>query len=55
MIDAVHVVPVDDLREHTCDPQCWCGPTQDDEEPCLYVHHAMDQRELYENGERLPS
>jgi hypothetical protein len=53
--EAVHVVPVDDLRDHVCTAQCWCQPTQDEEEPLLYVHHAMDQRELYETGERKPA
>ena len=55
MDECVHVIPVDDLRDHTCDRGCWCQPTQDEEEPLLYVHHAMDQRELYETGERKPS
>lgn len=46
-----HVVPVGDLREHDSSPECWCGPMPDDEEPCVYVHRSMDQRELYEAGE----
>ena len=49
-----HIVPIDDLREHICDPSCWCNPTQDEEEPRLWVHHSMDLREEFEQG-RKPS
>ena len=55
MIDPVHVVPVGDLREHDCSPECWCGPTEDDETQGLFVHHSMDGREAFETGERLAS
>lgn len=44
-----HVVPVSDTRMHL--PQdCWCGPTQDAEDPDLFVHHSADERESYEQG-----
>jgi len=43
-----HIVPVGDLRDHDADPDCWCGPTEDDEDPGIWVHHAMDKREEYE-------
>jgi hypothetical protein len=46
--DYVHVVPVGDLREHDASTTCWCNPTQDDEEPLVWVHHSMDRREQYE-------
>lgn len=50
-----HVYPLDDLREHVTDGRdCWCHPTPDEEFPNLLVHHAMDQRELTEEG-RPPS
>ncbi len=45
-----HVIPIDDLREHE-GVECWCHPTEDEG---VYVHHAMDLREQFENG-RLPS
>lgn len=46
-----HVVPVDDLREH--EPvSCWCSPTEDDG---VVLHHALDEREKFERGERKPS
>lgn len=48
-----HVVPVDDLREHNSSKTCWCHPTPDDEDPGIYVHHSMDQREEYEKGRPL--
>jgi hypothetical protein len=43
-----HVVPIDDFRPHCEMPSCWCSPTDDDG---VWVHHAMDRREFYENGE----
>jgi hypothetical protein len=50
-IDGNHVVPVDDLREHSVSG-CWCRPTDDDG---LTVHNSLDGREFYERGERKPS
>ncbi len=41
----LHVVPVNDLREHEASPLCWCKPRPDDEEPLCYVHNSMDRRE----------
>lgn len=52
-MSAMHVVPIDDLKEHIDTPECWCKPTKD-EEYDLYTHHAMDRRELYETGELKP-
>lgn len=39
----LHVVPVNDLREHTTLRDCWCKPTET--EPGLWVHNSMDRRE----------
>jgi hypothetical protein len=47
---AVHVIPINDLREHTASVGCWCKPTEDDEWPDVWVHHSMDRREDYEAG-----
>ena len=47
----IHIVPVNDLREHATSPQCWCKPTLDDG---VFIHHAMDRRELYETGALKP-
>jgi hypothetical protein len=48
--DCFHVIPTNDWREHDASPECWCKPTQDDDEPRLFVHHSMDRREEYEEG-----
>ena len=37
------------------DQPCWCNPTPDDDEPLVFLHHAMDSRELYEQGNLLPA
>jgi hypothetical protein len=52
MTEAVHVVPINDLREHTPRPDCWCNPTEDNEWPDVWVHHSMDKREAYEQGRK---
>jgi hypothetical protein len=51
----IHVVPLDDLREHEASSRCWCTPAEDDQECAVLNHNAMDQREAFERGERLPS
>lgn len=43
--DETHCVPMNDLREHLCSPHCWCEPTQDADEPSLWVHNSLDGRE----------
>lgn len=45
-----HIVPVGDLRDHEADPTCWCNPTEDEDDPDIWVHHSMDRREDYERG-----
>ena len=52
MNEPIHVMPVNDLKDHTCSEDCWCKPTKDDEYD-IYTHHSLDGRELVENGERL--
>ena len=49
----IHVIPLQDLREHSASPDCWCGPTLDDEEFDVYIHHSLDGREKYEEGKAL--
>lgn len=53
--EQIHVIPLGDFREHEVNDSCWCRPTSDEDEPGLFVHHAMDGREQFESGERLPS
>lgn len=48
----VHVLPVNDLREHVEEIDCWCRPRQDVDEPAVIVHNSMDRREEYEEGKR---
>jgi len=50
----LHVVPVNDLREHSTDSDvtCWCNPATEDG---VIVHNSMDGREKFETGERKPS
>lgn len=50
MSNAMHVVPLNDLRDHSASVDCWCKPSEDDECPGLWLHHSMDRREEYENG-----
>ena len=54
MCGQVHVMPVQDLRDHEPSTSCWCHPTECDDQFDVYVHHALDGREQYENGELLP-
>jgi hypothetical protein len=52
-----HVIPCDDEREHDLSSWCWCCPDLVPVgESTLYVHHAADLREAYENltGDPLP-
>ena len=48
--ESVHVVPLNDLKDHVASVDCWCNPTEDDEWPGVFVHHSMDRREEYEQG-----
>ena len=48
-----HVIPMNDLRPHDADRTCWCRPAEDDDQPTLWVHNALDQRDAYERGELL--
>ena len=44
-----HVVPVNDLREHVTNGDCWCNPITDDG---VVIHNSMDERESYEAGRK---
>jgi len=50
--DRRHVVPLDDLGEHTLALYCRCFPREDDG---IIVHNSFDGRELIERGERKAS
>lgn len=49
--EKIHVVPVNDLREHETDgKKCWCKPRLSTENENIIIHNSMDRREEYENG-----
>jgi hypothetical protein len=48
--ERIHVVPVNDLKDHVASADCWCKPTEEEGWPDVWAHHSMDQREEYENG-----
>jgi len=51
--DDVHVMPVDDLREHLFEI-CPCNPTIEIVGAnLLYIHHAWDNREAVEEVEAM--
>lgn len=49
--ETVHIVPLNDLREHAASKDCWCKPTEDAVDD-VWVHHSMDRREEYEEGRK---
>lgn len=52
----VHVVPINDLREHDLNGSCWCKPALDNDYSYpIWIHNSMDGREAFERGERKPS
>ena len=42
----IHIIPINDFREHRAASDCWCNPTADEEEPSVIIHHALDKREF---------
>ena len=52
----LHVVPENDLRDHSCSRDCWCAPTLEGTDPetgqpylsILVIHNSADGRELVE-------
>lgn len=52
-VNAVHVVPVNDLRVHTSSASCWCMPVETEDD--VFMHNSLDGREKYETGERKPN
>lgn len=49
----LHIMPTNDLRDHVDSTDCWCKPTQDDENSNLFIHHSMDRREEYEDRRKM--
>lgn len=46
--EIIHVVPINDLREHADSVSCWCKPTEMFDaatDGVIVVHNSMDRRE----------
>lgn len=41
----VHVIPLNDLKEHELMANCWCSPIRDEEDAYVVVHNALDGRD----------
>jgi hypothetical protein len=45
----IHVIPENDLREHSESADCWCAPRlEGNGAPWVVVHHSADRREWRE-------
>lgn len=54
LLDTYHVLPINDLREHSESADCWCEPRVEDKgTSVIVIHHALDGREAYEEGRPL--
>lgn len=55
----VHIVPMNDIKDHVAEMECWCCPTLDDGDEWgyekIFIHHSADGREAFETGARKPS
>ena len=46
-VSDMHVLPINDLREHEESRDCWCHPAYDEG---IVIHNSMDGREAHEQG-----
>ena len=52
--DTWHVIPLNDLKDHDETETCWCRPdVQYVGVGTVVLHHAMDERESYEQGRAM--
>jgi hypothetical protein len=49
-----HIIPAEDIREHTLRGDCWCDPRLDYEDR-IATHNSADGREQFETGQRKPT
>lgn len=49
----LHIMPINDIREHEADAGCFCKPQQDSKTPGLFIHNSLDRREVYEEKPEL--
>lgn len=47
----LHVMPINDLREHISKAECFCKPFYVGDG--VYLHNSLDRREEYEEGRKL--
>jgi len=52
--DVTHIIPTEDIREHTLRGDCWCDPRLDYENR-IATHNSADGREQFETGQRKPT
>ena len=51
-VDGIHVVPLNDLREHILSAHCECEPNVEVAGAVLiYTHNSWDHREFFEDLE----
>lgn len=48
-MEQLNIIPINDLKEHIENINCWCRPTIEDD---ILIHHSMDGREKFETGEK---
>ena len=47
----IHILPINDEKEHVEETTCWCSPHLITDEPeLIVVHHSADCRELIEEA-----
>lgn len=50
--DGLHVIPLEDLREHDVADCCWCCPrVRVFNDRRIVIHNSLDGREILEQGE----
>ena len=48
-LDDFHIIPINDLKEHLRNQNCWCNPeVKEDFPPYLVIHNSLDKREYCE-------
>lgn len=53
--EAIHIIPIEDLRQHEESSKCWCNPSiENDLNKDIITNNSLDERELYETGCKKP-
>lgn len=40
-MNPIHVIPINDIKEHEESINCWCCPTRDKEDPTVIIHNVF--------------